>query len=254
MSAPSTLGALARMSWARHHHPHVHHLEVVALKHDGDDVLADVVHVALDGGDDDLALGLRTSPPAAISLLLLFFDVGQRGGPRPASSRGRSSPPGAKTSCPAPNRSPTTFMPAISGPSITCSGRPWIRQRGWRLPGFFGVFGDEIGDAVHQRVRQPLAHRCRRARPGAPSRPWRRPWRFRRSPPSARPQALWFGCGRRGGSAPRLPRARAASGFELVVHAHHAGVDDAHVQPCLNGVGTGTRCGWPHAPARCPGS
>ena len=45
------------MSWHGHHHAHVDDLEVVALEHDGDDVLADVVHVALDGGDDDLALG-----------------------------------------------------------------------------------------------------------------------------------------------------------------------------------------------------
>jgi hypothetical protein len=43
---------------AGHHHAHVDHFEVVALQHHGDDVLADVVHVALDGGDHDLALGL----------------------------------------------------------------------------------------------------------------------------------------------------------------------------------------------------
>jgi hypothetical protein len=42
---------------ARHHYAHVHHLEVVALQHHSNDVLADVVHVALDRGDNDLALG-----------------------------------------------------------------------------------------------------------------------------------------------------------------------------------------------------
>jgi hypothetical protein len=41
---------------ARHHHAHVDDLEVVALQDHRDDVLADVVHVALHGGDDDLAL------------------------------------------------------------------------------------------------------------------------------------------------------------------------------------------------------
>ena len=67
MSAPSTL-ALRQDLVARDHHAHVHDFEVVALEHDGDDVLADVVHVALDGGDDDLALGAaRRRRPLACS-------------------------------------------------------------------------------------------------------------------------------------------------------------------------------------------
>jgi hypothetical protein len=43
----------------RHHHAEVDDLEVVALEHDADDVLADVVHVALDGRNDDEALRAR---------------------------------------------------------------------------------------------------------------------------------------------------------------------------------------------------
>ena len=42
-----------------HHHPHVDDVEAIALKHDPDDILADVVDVALDGRHDDLALALR---------------------------------------------------------------------------------------------------------------------------------------------------------------------------------------------------
>ena len=42
---------------ARHHHAHVHHLEVVALQYYGDDVLADVVHVAFHRRHHDLAFG-----------------------------------------------------------------------------------------------------------------------------------------------------------------------------------------------------
>ena len=38
---------------ARHHHAEVDDLVVVAAEDDADDVLADVVHVALDGGEDD---------------------------------------------------------------------------------------------------------------------------------------------------------------------------------------------------------
>ena len=43
----------------RHHHAEVDDLEVVALEDDADDVLADVVDVALDGRDHDLAVGAR---------------------------------------------------------------------------------------------------------------------------------------------------------------------------------------------------
>ena len=45
----------------RHHHAEIDHLVIVALEHDADDVLADVVHVALDRGHDDLAVGARSS-------------------------------------------------------------------------------------------------------------------------------------------------------------------------------------------------
>ena len=54
---------------------------------------------------------------------------------------------------PAPNRSPTTFMPSISGPSITSSGRAA------RLPRLLGVLLDEVDDAVDERVREPLLDR-----------------------------------------------------------------------------------------------
>ena len=148
MSAPSTL-ARARISWHGHHHAHVHDLEVVALEHDGDDVLADVVHVALDRGDDDLALGAHVAAGGLVRASSLL-DVGHAGAPRPASSRAPTSPPAAGTSCPAPNRSPTMFMPSISGPSITCSGRPPLARI--CLVGLLGVLDDEVGDAVHQRV------------------------------------------------------------------------------------------------------
>ena len=48
------------------------------------------------------------------------------------------------------------FMPSISGPSITCSGRPPGHDG---AVGLLGVLGDELGDAMHQRVRQALAAR-----------------------------------------------------------------------------------------------
>ena len=68
MSAHLAL-ALSRDLCGRHHHAQVHHLKVVAPQHHADDVLADVVHVALDGGHDDLALGpvRRRAEPGAFS-------------------------------------------------------------------------------------------------------------------------------------------------------------------------------------------
>ena len=39
-----------------HHHPEVNHFEVIALQYHADNVFADVVHIALDGGHDDNAV------------------------------------------------------------------------------------------------------------------------------------------------------------------------------------------------------
>ena len=41
----------------RYHDTEIDHVEVVAAEHDADDVLANVVHIALDRGHDDLAIG-----------------------------------------------------------------------------------------------------------------------------------------------------------------------------------------------------
>ena len=66
---------------------------------------------------------------------------------------------------PAPNRSPTTRMPSMSGPSMM-SQRARIL-----LPRLLGVGLDEGVDALHQRVREALRDRRARARPGPPSAP-----------------------------------------------------------------------------------
>ena len=43
-----------------HHHAQIDDLEVVALQHHADDILADVVHIALHRGHKNLALGRAT--------------------------------------------------------------------------------------------------------------------------------------------------------------------------------------------------
>ena len=50
--------AVSRIFCRGHHHAQVDDLEVVALEHDADDVLADVVNVALDRRHHDRPLGL----------------------------------------------------------------------------------------------------------------------------------------------------------------------------------------------------
>ena len=71
---------------------------------------------------------------------------------------------------PEPNRSPTTFIPAISGPSITASGRSV------GLAGLLRVRLDVVDDPVHQRVLEALLHRALRQASSA----------TRAAPPSSR--------------------------------------------------------------------
>ena len=119
---------LGRDFVAGHHHAHVHHLKVVALQDDGDDVLADVVHVALTVAMTILPLVFHGRQPSLLALF--FFDVGHQVGHGLLHHAGAFHHLG-RNILPAPNRSPTTFMPSISGPSMTCSGRPpWPEWRG----------------------------------------------------------------------------------------------------------------------------
>ena len=62
--------------FGRHHHAEVDHLIAIAAQHYADDILADVVHVTLDRGHDDAALGSDAGAD--------FFrlDVGQQMGHR----------------------------------------------------------------------------------------------------------------------------------------------------------------------------
>ena len=57
----------------RNHHAHVDHFVAIALQNHSNDVLADVVHIALHRRHDDLALGAGT-------LFLLRLDIGDQVG------------------------------------------------------------------------------------------------------------------------------------------------------------------------------
>ena len=67
------LGAFEDL-FARDHHAHVDHFVVVAGEHDADDVLADVVNVALHRGEHDLSLRLDLLPGGSQRRLLGFHE------------------------------------------------------------------------------------------------------------------------------------------------------------------------------------
>jgi hypothetical protein len=145
---------------AGHHHAHVHDLEVVALQDHRDDVLADVVHVALDGGDDDLALGLHVAAGVGQGLLL-GLDVGQQVGHGLLHHAGALDHLGQEHLAGAEQVAhhvhaghQRAFDHVQRAPAAGADG----------LPGLLGVGLDEVGDAVHQRVREALVDR--RGAPG----------------------------------------------------------------------------------------
>ena len=137
----------------RHHDAEVDDVEVVALEHDADDVLADVVHVALDRRH------ARSCPSTARRSPERRFSASMNG-TRCATAcfitRALFTTCG-RNILPAPKRSPTTFMPSISGPSITSIGRP--PRAAIASARLLGVLDDEARDALDQRVRQPRLDR-----------------------------------------------------------------------------------------------
>ena len=59
---------------AGHHHAHIHHIKVVALQYDSDDVFANIVHIAFHCGNHDLAFGFHIFTRLRLQAFF-FFDV-----------------------------------------------------------------------------------------------------------------------------------------------------------------------------------
>ena len=137
------------------HHAHVHHFVVVALEHHRHDVLADVVHVALHGGDQDLALGLGVAGQG-----LLGLDVGHQVGDRLLHHARRLH---------------HLRQEHLAGTEEIADHIHAVHQRTFdhldRAPaagfdleaGRLGVLDHELRDAMDERMRQSLGDR-----PGAP--------------------------------------------------------------------------------------
>ena len=125
---------------------------------------------------------------------------------------------------PAPNRSPTTFMPSISGPSMTSSGRAAARRAS-----SVSASMNSVMPCTRAWV-EPLGDRSRRARPGRRrARPPCRPCTWGPARPGARwPPALAV----EDDVLDRLAQLR----LDLVIDRQVAGVDDAHVHARGDGV------------------
>ena len=125
MASASCSSAASRIADDRLLDAEVDDLVAVVGQDDVDQVLADVVHVALHGGQHDAALAaVRRSSPCAAR------------GRRPRSSSPRRT--GARTaaaSAPEPNSSPTVFIPASSvSLMISSAGSPLPAPRRGRPP------------------------------------------------------------------------------------------------------------------------
>ena len=131
----------------RHHDAEIDDLVVVALQHDADDVLADVVHVALDGGHHDTAA--RGGHPAP---LLLRLDEGQQMGDRLLHDAGALDHLGQEHLARAEQ---------IADHVHAVHQRPLddVERGVGKLARLFGVVDDEFVDPAHQRVGQPFRHR-----------------------------------------------------------------------------------------------
>jgi len=139
---------------AGHHHAHVHHIEVVALEHHSHDVLADVVHIALDGGNHDLAFALHVAT-RGFELALFFLDVGHQVGDGLLHHAGTFDY--LRQEHLALAKQVAHHVHAIHQRAFDHMERTaTIALEG--LPHLFSVFSDEFVDAVHQRVRQAFTH------------------------------------------------------------------------------------------------
>ena len=130
-----------------HHDAEVDDLEVVALEHDADDVLADVVHVALDRGGND---GSRALGLSAFAFLVLH--EGYQVGHRLLHDAGAFHHLGQEHLARA--EQVADHVHAVhEGPFDDLDGTVGAQAR------LFRVLDDVFGDALDQRVAQAFADR-----------------------------------------------------------------------------------------------
>ena len=141
----------------RHHHAEVDDLVVVALEHHADDVLADVVDVALDGRHHDRAVGVLGGGELGVVELLLLDEGDQVGDgllhhPRRLHHLGQEHLAGAEEVA--------DDVHAVHQRALDDLDRA-AAALGDGLAQLLGVVLDEAVDALDEGVGDPLAHRQR---------------------------------------------------------------------------------------------
>ena len=128
-----------------HHDAEVDHLEVVALEHDADDVLADVVHVALHRRHHDRALGLARVARQRLLLLDERHEMAHRllHHARGLHDLRQEHLAGAEEVADDVHAGHQRPFDHLDGPRVL-------------LPRLLGVLDDVRRDALDQRVRQAL--------------------------------------------------------------------------------------------------
>ena len=132
---------------ARYHHTHVDHIVVIALQHDTDNVFSDVVHVALDGREQNFPFVLLR-----FRRLQQFLGFDERDQMRDRSLHHARTFHHLRQKHFAGAEQVADNVHAVHQWPLDHMDRPLDGE-----PRLFGVFDDEIGDTVHQRMREPLA-------------------------------------------------------------------------------------------------
>ena len=196
------------------------------------------MHIALDRGNDDLALGFHV---LASGFLLSFFflDIGDEVG------HGLFHDTGAFHHL---RQKHLALAEQIAHHIHAVHQRPFNHVQGASafgqdlLVSGFGVFVDELGDAMHQRVAEFVRHAHRRIGCAAPSefgavvlgRALGTFGHFDQTLTRCQVRFTVFVVGR--SVEHHVFHTLAQRGFQVVVDAHHARVDDAHVHARLDGV------------------
>ena len=127
---------------AGHHHAQVDHFEVVTLQHDADDVLADVMDIALDRGDHHLAVGA-----AGAGLFLLDVRNQHRNGLLHHARRLHH----LRQEHLARTEQIAHHVHSVHQRTLDHIERPLGRK-----PRLFGILEHELIEPLHQRVLQAL--------------------------------------------------------------------------------------------------
>ena len=203
----------------RDHHAQIDDLVIVAGQHDAHDVLADVMHIAFDRGHQDLARAFAAF--AAIGELF-GVHIGQQH--RDGLFHHAGGFDHLRQEHLARAKQVTHHIHARHQRAFDHMERAL-----GHLAGGFGVFFDEFGDAVDQRMFQPLFHRpvtpCQIA-----------DLFFARAAFEAGGDVEHPVGGIGAAVEDHIFAGRAQVGVDLIVDHQLACVDDAHIHPRLNGV------------------